>query len=71
MAPDEGIDQPLTHHAAVFIVGLGQHDDILGNTALGIGISAAQIASNLLAQMFHSFFQASFGKRFIAGAGDG
>ena len=33
--PAEGLDDPLADHAAVFVVGLGQHQNELGNTAPG------------------------------------
>ena len=46
--PAESRDNTAADHAAVFIIGLGQHDEKLGDAALGDDIPLAQIADQSL-----------------------
>lgn len=46
----EGGQDPSADHAAVLVIGLGQHDDVLGHAAPGDGIPPAEIQPQLLAQ---------------------
>ena len=39
----ESSNDPAADHAAVFVIGIGQHDDVLRYTALGNGIAPAEV----------------------------
>ena len=69
--PAEGLDDPLADHAAVFVVGLGQHQNELGNTAPGGDVSLAQTAADQIQQVFHHPVQAALGQLSAGLAGNG
>ena len=58
-------DQPAGDHAAVFVVCLGQHKNILAEAAAGEGITAAKIQTDLLTQTLHRTAERGFGERLV------
>ena len=67
----KGFDDPHTYHAAVLVIGLGQHENILGSAATGGGVTFTEIGLDLLFQIFHDAAEDLFRKRFTIFAGDG
>lgn len=59
MRPVKGSQHPAADHTAVFVVCLWQHDNVLGNAALGDGISPPQIGAQNTSQLLHNAAQAS------------
>ena len=49
--PVESGHNPTADHAAIFIICLWKHDDVLGHAAAGDGITPAQIGPQLLTQL--------------------
>ena len=48
-------------HAAVFVLGLRQHENELGNAAPGGDIAAAEVAADHILQIFHAAIQTAPG----------
>ena len=56
--PEEILHHPLTDQPAVLIVGLNQHQDILGGAAAGCDVAGAQAFTDLTVQLPHGPGQA-------------
>ena len=67
MDSGKGSNDPPAYHATVFIVCIGQHDDILGTAAAGDGVAPAQVATQGFTQLLHDPVHASLGQRFLIG----
>ena len=65
VAAGEGEEDALADHAAVFIVGLGQHQDVLGHAAGGHHVPPAQAVADLVQQIFHGPVQAALGQGLV------
>ena len=68
---EKGPDDPVADLAAVFLVGLGQHKDVLGHAAPGGDIAPAETGADQLLQVFHAPVQAALGQLFAGGIRDG
>jgi len=71
MSAVKGSDDTAADHAAVFVICLRKHHDMLGNTALREHVTPPQIDSNLLPQLFHDAGLSGFGQRYFISAGYG
>lgn len=67
----KGPDDPLADPAAVFIVGLRQHENILGYAATGGDVALAEAGADQLLKILHAPVQAPFGQFLVLIAGDG
>ena len=58
----KALDDALTDLAAVFIVGLGQQQNVLGHAAPGSHVTPAEAEADQLLEVFHAAVQAALGK---------
>lgn len=58
----ESLNKALAYGTAVFVVGLRQHDDQLGNAAAGDDITGTQVGGHQLLQIVHGQIQTAAGK---------
>ena len=58
-------DDSPTYHAAVFVVCLRKHHDVLGHAATGKSIPSPQIESNLFPHVFHRAIKTAFGEGLV------
>ena len=66
----EGRDTPAADHTAVFVVGFGKHDDVLGGGALRDHIAPAQTGPKGLAQLLHDPVGAPLAEGLVRSTGD-
>ena len=69
--PDEGSDDSLANHTAVFVPGLGQQQDELGDAAPGSGVTSPQLRQDKGLEVVHSPVQAVPGQLSALRCGEG